>query len=118
VDFERMLVESNVVLLKFYLHISREQQAERFKERLTKPRKYWKFNRADLTARQLWDDYFDAYEDMLNATSHKHARWHLILADRNWYRDYAITQIVARAMEGLKLKWPKVTEDMSKIKFK
>jgi len=113
-----MLVQNDVVLLKFYLHISKEEQAERFKERMTEPRKYWKFNRADLTTRQLWDNYIDAYEDMLNATSHKHARWHLIPADRNWYRDHVITRIVARTMANLKLKWPKATEDLSKIKFK
>lgn len=117
VDFERMLVENNVLLLKFCLHISKEEQAERFNERLTQPHKYWKFSHADLSTRQRWDDYVDAYEDMLNATSHKHAPWHLIPADRNWYRDYLITRIVVRAMEGLKMKWPQPTEDFSKIKF-
>ena len=117
VDFERMLVENNVLLLKFYLHISKEEQAERFDERLTNPHKYWKFSHADLKARQYWDDYIEAYEDMLNTTSHKSARWHLVPADRNWYRDYIITRTVARTMEGLKLKWPKATEDLSKIKF-
>ena len=118
VNFERMLVENNVVVLKFYLHISKEEQAERFQERLTQPQKYWKFNQADLTARQRWDDYIEAYEDMLNATSHKRAPWHLIPADRNWHRDYLITRTVADAMEQLKMKWPKPTEDFSKIKFK
>jgi polyphosphate kinase 2 (PPK2 family) len=116
-DFERMLVENNVLLLKFCLHISKEEQAERFKERLTQPRKYWKFSHADLKTRQYWDDYVDAYEDMLNATSHKLAPWHLVPADRNWYRDYVITRIVAHALEGLKMKWPNPAEDLSKIKF-
>jgi len=118
VDFERMLVENNVLLLKFYLHISKEEQAERFRERLTQSRKYWKFNQADLKARQHWDDYIDAYEEMLNATSHKHARWHLIPADRNWYRDYVITHTIVAAMESLKMKWPRPAEDFSKIKIK
>jgi PPK2 family polyphosphate:nucleotide phosphotransferase len=118
VDFEQMLVENNVVLLKFYLHISKEEQAERFRERLTEPRKHWKFNQEDLTTRQLWDNYITAYEDMLNATSHRAAPWHLIPADRNWYRDYVITRTVAQAMERLKMMWPKPTEDLSKIKFK
>jgi PPK2 family polyphosphate:nucleotide phosphotransferase len=117
VDFERMLVENNVVLLKFYLHISKEEQAERFQERLTNPHKYWKFSHGDLETRQRWDDYVDAYEDMLNATSHKLAPWHLVPADRNWYRDHVITRAVVRAMEGLKMKWPKPTEDLSKVKF-
>jgi PPK2 family polyphosphate:nucleotide phosphotransferase len=118
VNFERMLVENNVLLLKFYLHISKEEQAERLKERLTDPRKHWKFSRGDLATRQLWDDYIDAYEDMLNETSHKLAPWHVVPADRNWYRDHVITQTVVRAMEGLKQKWPVPEEDFSKIKFK
>src|SRR5580765_5172018 len=83
VDFERMLVENRVVLRKFYLHLSKEEQAQRFKERLANPHKNWKFSQRDLSTRQHWDDYIDAYEDMLNATSHEQARWHLIPADRN-----------------------------------
>jgi PPK2 family polyphosphate:nucleotide phosphotransferase len=117
VDFEQMLVENGIVLLKFCLHISKEEQAERFRERLVDPRKRWKFSHADLTTRQLWDDYMSAYEDMLNATSHKSAPWHLVPADRNWYRDYVITQAVVRAMEGLKMKWPQPREDLSQIKI-
>ena len=116
VEFERMLVENHVLVLKFCLHISKKTQAERFRERLGNPHKYWKFSHADLTTRQYWDDYVDAYEDMLNATSHKLARWHVVPADRNWYRDHLITRAVVRAMEGLKMKWPKALEDLSKIK--
>ena len=118
VDFERMLAENRVVLLKFHLHISRKEQAERFRERLANPKKHWKFSHADLKTRQHWDDYIEAYEDMLNATSHAAARWHVVPADRNWYRDHVIAATVVRAMEGLHLKWPKSTEDLSKIKFK
>jgi PPK2 family polyphosphate:nucleotide phosphotransferase len=116
VAFERMLVENNVLLLKFCLYISKEEQAARFRERLSNPHKYWKFSQADLKARQHWGDYQEAYEDMLNATSHDAARWHLIPADRNWYRDYLISRTVLHAMEGLKMKWPKPTEDLSKVK--
>ena len=118
VDFERMLVENNVLVLKFYLHISREEQAARFKERLANPEKNWKFSHADLTTRQHWDDYVDAYEDMLNATSHPAARWNLVPADRNWYRDHVVVETVVRALDALKLTWPKPTEDLSKIRFK
>ncbi len=117
VDFERMLVENRVRVLKFYLHISRDEQAARFKERLANPKKNWKFSQADLTTRQHWDDYIDAYEDMLNATSHPAARWHLVPADRNWYRDYIVADTVARALGELKMKWPKLTEDLSKIRI-
>src|ERR1019366_10101230 len=83
-DFERMLRENRVLLLKFYLHISREEQTLRFQERLANPHKHWKFSQADMNTRQHWDNYIDAYEDMLNATSHPHARWHVVPADRNW----------------------------------
>jgi PPK2 family polyphosphate:nucleotide phosphotransferase len=118
VDFERMLVENRVVLLKFHLHISRKEQAKRFRERLSNPKKNWKFSHADLTTRQHWDDYIDAYEDMLNATSHAAARWQVVPADRNWYRDYVVADAVVRALKGLHLKWPKSKEDLSKIRFK
>ena len=118
VDFERMLVANGVLVLKFYLHISRAEQSARFKDRLANPKKNWKFSHADLTTRQHWKDYIDAYEDMLNATSHPAARWHLIPADRNWYRDYLIAATVVRAVSKLKMKWPKSAEDLSKIRFK
>ena len=118
VNFERMLVENNVLLLKFYLHISKEEQAERFRERLANPHKYWKFSHADLHTRRHWKDYIHAYEDVLNKTNHKLARWHLVPADRNWYRDHVIARAVVRAMEGLNMKWPKPKEDVSKIRIR
>jgi PPK2 family polyphosphate:nucleotide phosphotransferase len=117
VDWERMLVENRVVLLKFYLHLSRKEQAERFEERLANPKKNWKFSRADLATRQHWDDYIDAYQDMINATSHRAAPWHVVPADRNWYRDYVVACAVADAMERLRLKWPKPKEDLSRIRI-
>jgi polyphosphate kinase 2 (PPK2 family) len=118
VDFERMLVENRVLVLKFYLHISREEQRERFGERLANPKKHWKFSQADLTTRQHWTDYVDAYEDMLNATSHAAARWNLVPADRNWYRDYVVADTVVRALDDLKLKWPKMRKDLAKARIK
>lgn len=118
VDFERMLTANNVVLLKFYLHISKEEQAERFRERLSQPHKYWKFSHGDLKTRQHWRDYAQAYEDMLNATSHPAALWHLVPADRNWYRDYVIARVVVKALEALKMKWPEPKEDLSAINFR
>ena len=118
VDFERMLVENRVVVLKFYLHISREDQAARLEERLANPTKYWKFSQADLATRQRWDDYIEAYEDMLNATSHAAARWHLVPADRNWYRDYVIASAVVEALEGLRMKWPKLGKGLAKLRIK
>jgi PPK2 family polyphosphate:nucleotide phosphotransferase len=118
VNFEKMLCANRVLVLKFYLHISKKEQAERFEERLQNPKKYWKFSQADLTTRQKWSDYIEAYEDMLNKTSHDDAPWHIIPADRNWYRDYVVTKTVVRALEGLKMTWPKPKEDFSKIRVK
>ncbi len=118
VEFERMLTENNVLLLKFYLHISKKEQAERFRERLAEPHKHWKFSQADLTTRQHWDDYITAYEDMINATSHDLARWHIVPANRNWYRDFVIARTVVAAMGKLKMKWPRPKEDLSKVRFK
>ena len=116
IDFERMLAINHVVLLKFYLHISKEEQAERFRARLAEPHKNWKFSRADLKTRELWDDYMRAYEDMINATNHPDAPWHIIPANRKWYRDFAIGKTVIKAIRGLNMKWPKPKEDLSKIK--
>ena len=117
VNFERLLVESGVVLLKFYLHLSKAEQACRLKARLSDPRKNWKFSTDDLKTREHWREYMKAYEDVLNKTSHEQARWHLIPADHKWYRDYLIARTVVRAMEDLKLKWPKPKEDLSKIRI-
>jgi PPK2 family polyphosphate:nucleotide phosphotransferase len=118
VDFERMLTENGVVLLKFFLHLSRDEQAERFQKRLTVPEKKWKFSKGDLIVRERWDDYMAAYEEMLNATSQAHARWHLVPADRKWYRNFVVARTTVRAMEGLHLKWPRPIEDLSKIRIK
>lgn len=117
VEFEQMLVENHVVLLKFFLHLGYEEQAERFRERIERPEKRWKFSSGDLETRRHWKEYMTAYEDMLNATSHDAARWHVVPADRNWYRDYVISKTVADAMQALNLKWPKPKEDLSKIKI-
>ena len=118
IDFERMLAANGVVILKFYLHLSRAEQAARLKERLTNPRKNWKFSVADLATRKRWRDYVDAYEDMLNATSHPAARWHIVPADHNWYRNYVIASTVERALVKLRMKWPKPEQNLSKIKIK
>jgi len=116
-DFEEMLVENQVLLLKFYLHLSKKEQAERLKERLANPRKNWKFSESDLETRRRWADYMKAYEDMLNTTSHAAARWHLVPADHNWYRDYIVARTTVHAVEALNLKWPKPKVDLSKIRI-
>lgn len=117
VDFERMLTVNNVVVLKFFLHISREEQAERFQARLDEPHKRWKFSTADLKTREHWDDYMRAYENMINATNHDVAPWHIVPADRKWYRDYVVGKTVVTAMKRLKMKMPQPKEDLSNIKI-
>jgi PPK2 family polyphosphate:nucleotide phosphotransferase len=118
IAFERMLVENGVVLLKFFLHISRKEQRERLIERLENPKKNWKFSEADLRTRKQWHAYGEAYDDALNATNHSNARWHLVPADHNWYRDYLVASATRDALKSLRLKWPKPKEDLSKIKIK
>jgi PPK2 family polyphosphate:nucleotide phosphotransferase len=118
VAWERMLVENRVVLLKFFLHLGRDEQAERLQERIDNPRKHWKFSPGDLVVRKQWNTYHKGYEDALNATSHPLARWHVVPADRNWYRDFVIAKTVVAAMESLNLKWPKPKMDLSKIRIK
>lgn len=118
VDFERMLAANGVVVLKFYLHLSRDEQAARFKERLANPEKNWKFSHADLATRQHWSDYIEAYEDMLNATSHPAARWHVVPADRNWYRDHVIAVTVHHVLTALKLKWPEPAAGLARTRIR
>jgi PPK2 family polyphosphate:nucleotide phosphotransferase len=115
--FEKHLAENRVILLKFFLHLSKEEQAERLKARLQDPRKDWKFEAGDLVMRAKWSLFQRAYEDVLNLCSTSWAPWHVIPADRKWYRDFVIAQTVVDAMEKLKLKWPKPREALSKIKI-
>jgi PPK2 family polyphosphate:nucleotide phosphotransferase len=116
-DFEKYLVANRVVILKFFLHISSDAQAERLKARISDPRKNWKFEVSDLEMRAQWGKFQKAYEDAINYCSSHYAPWHIIPADRKWYRDYVIAKTVVKAMEGMKLEWPKAKEDLSKIKI-
>jgi PPK2 family polyphosphate:nucleotide phosphotransferase len=115
--FEHHLAENRVILLKFFLHLSKAEQAERLKARLEDRRKNWKFETGDLAMRARWPQFQRAYEDALNCCSPPWAPWHIVPADRKWYRDYVIARIVVEAMEKLKLKWPKPREDLSKIRI-
>jgi PPK2 family polyphosphate:nucleotide phosphotransferase len=112
--FELNLHEAGYTLLKFYLHISREEQAERLRARIQDPAKNWKFEGADLRMRERWDEFMTAYEEAINQCSPKHARWHIIPADKKWVRDHVIAKHVCAAMEELELSWPKPREDLSK----
>jgi len=105
-EFERMLSECGTTILKFFLHISRDEQRERLQARLDDPTKHWKFQHGDLDERKLWNDYMRAYEDVLNRTSTKWAPWHVVPADRKWARDWIVAKTVVSAMEKLRMRYP------------
>jgi PPK2 family polyphosphate:nucleotide phosphotransferase len=105
-DFERMLVENGTAILKFMLHISREEQRERLQARLEEPKSRWKFDPGDLEDRKLWDDYQAAYEIMLERCSTPHAPWHVIPADRKWVRNATVAAIVRETLEGMDPQYP------------
>ncbi len=109
-SFERMLVDSSTTILKFFLHISREEQAERFRARQQDPKKHWKLAAGDFDERKFWDDYHAAYEQMLPNTSTDFAPWYIIPADRKWTRNYLISHIIAAKMESLGLHYPELTD--------
>jgi PPK2 family polyphosphate:nucleotide phosphotransferase len=115
--FEKNLVDNNILLLKFFLHISKGEQAERLKERINDPRKNWKFQPEDLKMRDKWPQFMIAYEDALNNCSTPYAPWHLIPANRKWFRDFLITKTVVKALENLNLSWPKPHQDLKKFKI-
>lgn len=116
-DFEKHLRNNRVLVLKFFLHLSKEEQARRLLSRIDDPAKNWKFETGDLKMRAEWDQFQKAYEDALNFCSSKEAPWHIVPADRKWYRDFVVAQVVVRALESLKMTWPKAKEDLSSIKI-
>jgi PPK2 family polyphosphate:nucleotide phosphotransferase len=105
-QFEKLLVQNGTTILKFMLHISKDEQAERLRDRIATPEKRWKFNPADLDDRALWDDYMAAYETAVNRCSTEHAPWHVIPADRNWVRNAAISTIVRETLEAMNPQYP------------
>jgi len=115
--FEKHLVANNVVVLKFFLHVSREEQARRLKARIQDSRKNWKFELADLKMRAQWGQFQKAYEDAISNCATHYAPWFIVPADRKWYRDYVIAKTVVKALEEMNLKWPRPREDLSKIQI-
>jgi polyphosphate kinase 2 (PPK2 family) len=112
-----MLVDNDVVILKFFLHISRDEQTRRLQARIDKTKKNWKLSTADLHERKFWPQYEDAYTRILSATSHKRAPWFVIPSDNKWYRNVAISTILVDAMKDLKLTYPDATVDAADIKL-
>jgi len=114
-DFERMLAETGTTILKFYLHISKDEQKKRLEERRDTPEKQWKFRPGDLAVREQWDDYMEAYETALSATSTEYAPWHVIPSNNNLARNLMISKLLIDALEGLKMRYPDPVEGMAGI---
>lgn len=104
-------------MLKFFLHISKEEQKRRLQQRLDDPTRYWKFSLKDVEERQLWPDYRKAYEAVLSRCSTKWAPWHIIPADHKWYRNIAVAKVLVGALQDLKMDYPPPAVDLSKIKI-
>jgi len=113
-DFEHHLTENGTVIIKFFLHVSKEEQKRRFLARIDEEDKNWKFSVHDANERAYWDDYMEAYEDMMSETSTKDAPWYVIPADHKWFTRLAVANIVWQTMADLNLKFPKITEDKKK----
>ena len=116
-DFERMLTQSGVHIIKFLLYISKDEQAKRFRERLEDKTKNWKFSRDDLKEREYWDQYIEAYDAVLQKCSPGNAPWYVIPANHKWFRNLAVSEIVRETLEGMDLKYPKPSSDLSGITF-
>jgi PPK2 family polyphosphate:nucleotide phosphotransferase len=114
--FEQMLAENGTTILKFYLHIDKEEQKKRLQARLDDPNKHWKFHTGDLEERKLWTEYMQAYEDALNKTSTAAAPWIIVPANHKWYRDLVISTILVNTLEGLKMKFPEPEEDLEGVR--
>lgn len=114
-QFEKHLTENGVTILKFFLHISKEEQKQRLQERLDVPTKRWKFAVGDLKERALWDQYMEAYEDAVNLTSTPWAPWYVVPANRNWYRNLVVAHVIAKTLRGFDMHWPEPAEDLSQV---
>jgi len=114
-DFERMLAEEGTTILKFFLHIDRKEQKERFQARLDTPHKQWKFSKGDLEERKLWGSYMEAFEDALSETSTEWAPWYIVPANRKWYRNLVISRIIIEKLESLNMQYPQPEENLEDV---
>jgi len=109
-NFEKYLTKNGVILLKFYLNISKSEQKKRFLKRINQTEKNWKFSAADVKERQYWNDYMDVYEDLINNTSTSHSPWHIIPADNKWFTRAAVGNILVKKLKELNLSYPEVSD--------
>ncbi|WP_406826781.1 polyphosphate kinase 2 family protein [Pedobacter sp. KACC 23697] len=110
-NFEEHLTDNGTVILKFFLHVSRDEQKKRFLERIDDSTKNWKFSSGDIKERALWDEYMDAYEDAINETSTSASPWHIIPADKKWFARLSISEIIEDKLKSLDLKFPVLDEE-------
>jgi PPK2 family polyphosphate:nucleotide phosphotransferase len=110
-SFERYLVSNGIIVLKFYLNVSKSEQKSRFLKRIEEKEKNWKFSSSDARERQYWDDYMKAYEEMFNQTSTEWAPWHIIPADRKWFTRLCVSEIIVATLRSLDLKYPKISDE-------
>ncbi|HYM86040.1 MAG TPA: polyphosphate kinase 2 family protein, partial [Pseudoxanthomonas sp.] len=113
-SFEEHLTNNGTSIVKFFLNVSRQEQRQRFLERINNPQKHWKFSPRDVAESEHWDEYMDAYEKCLNATSTKGAPWYVIPADHKWVTRSVVAAILTETIKGLDLQWPKVTADQER----
>ncbi|HTS14916.1 MAG TPA: polyphosphate kinase 2 family protein [Candidatus Sulfotelmatobacter sp.] len=116
-SFERLLVDSGTTIVKFFLHISQDEQRERLQARLDDPAKRWKFQKGDLAERKLWPAYQDAYEDALSRCSTADAPWYVVPADHKWFRDLAVAEIVGQTLADMKPRYPPSPPDLEGLKI-
>jgi polyphosphate kinase 2 (PPK2 family) len=105
---------NGTVIRKFFLHLSKKEQKKRFLARLDEPGKNWKFSAADIRERDYWDDYQNAYEDMIRNTASKHAPWYVVPADNKWFSRLVVAEVIIHTLESLNLAYPKVEDDKRK----
>jgi polyphosphate kinase 2 (PPK2 family) len=117
-DFENMLSQNGTTILKFFLHISPEEQLSRFKQRLDDPSRNWKISESDYSERELWPKYMEAYEGAIALTNTKRAPWYIIPANHKWFRNLAVSQIIAETMDEMGLQLPVTQVDISEIRRK
>jgi PPK2 family polyphosphate:nucleotide phosphotransferase len=113
--FERHLADNGTIILKFFLHISPDEQKQRLQARLDDPNKRWKFHLGDLEERKLWPKYMKAYEDALGKTSTEHAPWYIVPADRKWYRDLVISSVLVETLQKLEMSYPAPEENLDGV---
>ena len=116
--FEKLLVENRIHIVKFFLHISKDEQKRRLEARITDPQKSWKISAADFAERKYWDDYVSAYEDAIARCSTESAPWFIIPANHKWFRNFAVSKILVETLEDLDMQLPRPSVDLSKLNLR